>query len=43
MLAKDSFSIVTDSENTCSSSDKALIIRWVRYNQKHSNDSFYRE
>lgn len=32
MLAKDNISIVADIENTCSCSDKALLIRRVRYN-----------
>jgi hypothetical protein len=27
------FSIVAEFENTCSSIDKALLIKWVRYNQ----------
>lgn len=33
MLIKGIFSIVLEFENTCSSLDKALLIKWVRYNQ----------
>lgn len=33
MLRNGNFSIVPDFENTCSFLDKALLIKWVRYNQ----------
>ncbi len=32
MLAKDNISIVADFETACSSADKALLIKRVRYN-----------
>ncbi len=40
MLAKDNISIVADIENTCSCSDKALLIRRVRYNCRQFSDQY---